>query len=71
MFLRQDTAKSRLHPRPHPHALTLLSITPAATEAEVKNRGSLVTLHVKASWVLRGNTYWKQTTAAHLCNPDA
>ncbi len=38
------------------HAPTLLPSTPAATEAEVKNRGSLVTLHVKASCVLRGDT---------------
>lgn len=53
-----------------PHTLTLLSSNPAATEAEVKNRGSLVTLDVKASHVLRGDTPWKQTTAARLCSPD-
>lgn len=58
-------------PPPNPHAPTLLSSTPVATEAEVKNRGSLVTLHVKASCILRGNAHWKQTTAARLCNPDA
>lgn len=38
--------------------------TPAATEAEVKNRGSLVTLHVKASCILRGDTCWKQNNSA-------
>lgn len=51
-------------------APTLLSSTPAATEAEVKNRGSLVTSHVKASCVLRGDTRWKQTICARLYDPD-
>lgn len=68
-FLCQATARSTPIPS-NPHAPTLLSSTPAATEAEVKNRRSLVTLYVKASCVLRGDTHWKQTIGAWLCNPD-
>lgn len=63
-LLRQAAARSRRPP--NPHAPTVLSSTPAATEAQVKNRRSLVTLHVKASAVLRGDTHWKQTTGARL-----
>lgn len=48
---------------------TPLAFTPAATEAEVKNRGSLVTLHVMASRFLRGDTHRKQTNGTRMFNP--